>query len=307
MTSRNSPRPAANNQSTQQATTTPTHPFNGHKYISIGQVADFLSCSTSQCRLLAKRGELQTTTTIGGHRRFLASSVVGYAYGESPENTTTPDQTKTQKVIAMCRVSSRKQIESLTNQETVIREHLLEQEKKGGGKVEVEVIKRVSSGLNYECPELLKLVRRMVSGELRGTRLILKDKTRLVRFGWELMSFLAEYGGVTIEYCAEEEQTENESITEDVLSVLTHYTAKVSGNKARKLLKVTLDPDSLQTAFRMKRAGRSYRSIAEHFKQHKITDEKGRTYSENIIRTNLKENWQTLEAMVNGNGKKKAG
>lgn len=306
MTSRNSPRPAANNQSTQQVATTPTHPFNGHKYIGIGAVAEFLSCSTSQCRLLAKRGELQFTTTIGGHRRYLVSSVLEYA-GYDQEETTTPEKTKTQKVIAMCRVSSRKQIESLTNQETVIREHLLEQEKKGGGKVEVEVIKRVSSGLNYECPELLNLVRRMVSGELRGTRLILKDKTRLVRFGWELMSFLAEYGGVTIEYCAEEEQTENESITEDVLSVLTHYTAKVSGNKARKLLKVTLDPDSLQTAFRMKRAGYSYRHIAEHFKQHNITDEKGRCYSENIVRTNLKENWQTLEAMVNGNGKKKAG
>ena len=47
----------------------------------------------------------------------------------------------------------------------------------------------------------------------------------------------------------------------------------------------------------MKRAGRSYRYIEDYFKSHKITDEKGRAYSATIIRKNLCENWNVLEAI----------
>ena len=173
----------------------------------------------------------------------------------TPDEIGIPEPAK-KRVVAMCRVSSKKQASktgnsdksSLLHQEDRIRE-FLEQEKKlgGGDDHEVEFIHSVGSGLSYDRPELLNLVRRMVSGELRGCRLILTTKDRLVRFGWELMSFLAEYGGVIIEYCCgDDDQSENESLTEDVLSVLTHFTAKVSGNKARKILKVTLDPESLR-------------------------------------------------------------
>jgi predicted site-specific integrase-resolvase len=36
-------------------------------------------------------------------------------------------------------------------------------------------------------------------------------------------------------------KTENEELTEDLLSVLTHYTAKASGSKTRKLYAVQID------------------------------------------------------------------
>jgi predicted site-specific integrase-resolvase len=235
--------------------------------------------------------------------------VVEYAFGNDLGDDTPTEPTTKKKVIGMCRVSSRKQAtkskssdaSSLDHQEQRIREYLTQEKNRVGGDddYELEIIHSVGSGLNYERKELLDLVRRMVSGELRGCRLILTTKDRLVRFGWELMNFLANYGGVTIEYCcAEEDQTENETLAEDVISVMQRACALVSGRKARKILKVILDPQSLQTAYRMKKAGRSYRYIADHFKSKKITDEKGRAYSATIIRKNLNEQWKNLQTIL---------
>lgn len=282
----------------------PPYPFNGTRFIKVRQASEFLNVSQAQLRLLCDSGDVHTIKTLGGHRLIDARSLYQHAYGLTPEESAdSPAQRKQGLLIGMVRVSSRGQSKakgdsdksSLQHQEDRIRNYA---EKKYGVR-DFEILRSIGSGLSYDRKELLDLIKRMISQELKGAVLILTSKDRLCRFGWELIQYLADFGGVTIEYCcADDEQTENESLTEDVLSVLTHFTAKVSGNKARKILKVVMDEKALLIAYKMKRKGASYEAIAKRFDDEGRTDQKNRRYSPNIIRKNLLENRETLENLV---------
>jgi putative resolvase len=265
------------------------------QFLKLAEVAELLGVSQNTVRELADGGQLgRVMLTPGNHRRIEARAVMAYAYG--PEETV---QGTNGRLICYARVSSRKQASktggaqqsSLENQICILNEYC----KVNFGR-EPEVVSDVASGLNFERDGFLSIVRQMVTGELRGGTLVVKDFSRLCRFGIKLVEFLANFGGVQIVYAHPESAEDNESLVTDVLEVLCHFTAKCSGNKARKALKVTLDADALQKAFELHQGGMSYRKIAKQFEQEGLTDAKGRTYSASIIRKNLHENWSVLIA-----------
>ena len=96
-----------------------------------------------------------------------------------------------------------------------------------------EVISDLGSGLNYHKRGLKALVSRICSGEVG--RLVLSHKDRLLRFGSELVFSLCEHFGVEVIIInASEDSTFEEDLANDVIEIVTVFSAKLYGSRSDK-------------------------------------------------------------------------
>jgi hypothetical protein len=86
-------------------------------------------------------------------------------------------------------------------------------------------------------------------------------------------------------------KTESSELTEDLLSVLTHYTAKASGQKTRKLYGVQISEDVASLIFDWRSQKLSTHRIAAKLKQeNKHLDANGRPITHTVLYKFLKRN-----------------
>ena len=65
-------------------------------------------------------------------------------------------------------------------------------------------------------------------------------KDRLLRFGFEIIEYVAELNNCTIEIVDNTEKTEQEELVEDLVQIITVFSCRLQGkraNKAKKLIK----------------------------------------------------------------------
>jgi hypothetical protein len=113
------------------------------------------------------------------------------------------------------------------------------------------------------------------------------------------VEFLAEQGGCQLIYTMKgEDRTSNESLSDEILSILTHYTAKASGAKAKLVCETRIDESTLKDAFLLHKQGFSFKAIAERFaKEGRGTDSRGRKITRNVLWRRVRDNFQTLEKL----------
>jgi putative resolvase len=96
-----------------------------------------------------------------------------------------------------------------------------------------EVIEDLGSGLNYHKRGLRFLIRRICQGDVG--RLVLTHKERLLRFGSELVFSLCEHFGTEVVIInASQESTFEEELVEDVLEIITLFSARLYGSRSHK-------------------------------------------------------------------------
>jgi excisionase family DNA binding protein len=131
---------------------------------------------------------------------------------------------KNKKKICYCRVSSRKQKEDLNRQIEYMKNKY----------PEYEIISDISSGLNFKREGLNKIIEYAIKGEIEI--LVVSYKDRLARFGFELIEkLIVEYsnGIIKIEN-KKEEETPEEEISKDIITIMNVYVAKVNGLRKYK-------------------------------------------------------------------------
>ena len=97
----------------------------------------------------------------------------------------------------------------------------------------VVIVQDVGSGLNCNKPGLRKLLGLLLSGSVR--ELLLTYKDRLLRFGSELVFFICKLMGVTVTILdSPQEKSMEETFTQDVLAVLTVFSAKLYGARSHR-------------------------------------------------------------------------
>lgn len=105
------------------------------------------------------------------------------------------------------------------------------------------MIEDLGSGLNYQKKGLKKLIKAICSGTVG--RLVITHKDRLMRFGAELIFSLCESFGTEIVIInAKEETTFEDDLVQDVLEIITVFSARLYGSRSRKnqkLLKALSD------------------------------------------------------------------
>ena len=135
-------------------------------------------------------------------------------------------------VIGYCRVSSYKQKDDLERQINNMKLYLTSQGKP------FKIITDIGSGINYEKKGLRDLIKAMTNNEVEKVVVLFKD--RLVRFGFELISYIGSLYNCKIEVIDNTEKTEQQELVEDLVQIITVFSCKLQGkcaNKAKQMVK----------------------------------------------------------------------
>ena len=139
-------------------------------------------------------------------------------------------------VIGYCRVSSNRQKDDLERQIENMKLYLTAQGKP------FEIISDIGSGINYKKRGLKELIKRISQNKVDKVVVLYED--RLLRFGFELVEYIASLYNCDIEIIDNTEKSEQQELVEDFVQILTVFSCKLQGkraNKARNLVKELIE------------------------------------------------------------------
>jgi len=189
--------------------------------ISIGDAAKELGISVITLRRWADSGKIRSERSPSGQRRFFLTDIKRITPREL-------NQLNDRITINYARVSSHDQKEDLVRQAQV-----LEAFSATNG-WQFETIQDLGSGLNYQKKGLQKLLKRIIQGDVG--RLVLTHKDRLLRFGAELVFAVCEEfeTEVVIINKSNEEVTFEQELVQDMLELITVFSARLYGKRSQK-------------------------------------------------------------------------
>ena len=193
------------------------------KYYSINEFSKILGVSAQTLRNWDKNGKLHPHHTSTNGYRYYSHEQLNQVMNITPNlNRIT---------IGYCRVSSHKQKDDLERQIENVKLYLTA---KGQP---FEIISDIGSGINYKKKGLQELIRRITLNQVEKVVVLYKD--RLLRFGFDLIEYIARLYNCEIEVIDNTEKTEQQELVEDLVQIITVFSCKLQGkraNKARKLV-----------------------------------------------------------------------
>lgn len=193
------------------------------KYYSIHEFSKILGVSAQTLRNWDANGKLHPHHTTASGYRYYSEEQLHQVLNVKPLNRIT---------IGYCRVSSNKQKDDLARQIENVRTYLLAQGKP------FEIISDIGSGINYKKKGLQELIKRISQNQVDKVVVLYKD--RLLRFGFELLEYIAELYNCEIEVIDHTEKNEQQELIEDLVQIITVFSCKLQGkraNKAKKFVK----------------------------------------------------------------------
>ena len=189
------------------------------RLVSIGEAAKALGVSVTTLRRWEVSGKLVPEHTAGGHRRYDLAKL-------RPEMFRT-DVEANRRTVAYARVSSHDQKDDLERQKQVLEIYCARQG------WTFEVIADLGSGMNYHKKGLKRLLDAIIDGQVG--RLVITHKDRLLRFGAELVFAICEAKNVEVVILNQgEDTTFEEDLANDVLEIITVFSARLYGSRSRK-------------------------------------------------------------------------
>ena len=197
------------------------------KYLSIGQASKYLNVSIPTLRDWEKKGVIKPIRTIGNQRRYTPQMLDDVIVGKKPAKPVFKDKI----VIGYCRVSSASQKDDLKRQIAVVTSFCEMQGKP------FKIISDIGSGLNYNKKGLKELIHLICTKQC--SQVVVNYQDRLVRFGFELIEEICQENDVELTVINQTKaESSNEELAEDVLSVITVYSAKLYGKRSHHSEKI---------------------------------------------------------------------
>ena len=183
--------------------------------IRIGAAARLLGVTPQTLRQWETTGHLVPVRKgAGGTRYYSASQLLGHQTDDLP-------------TVCYARVSSHDQKADLERQAALLETYCAAH---GWSSL---VIRDLGSGMNYRKKGLHQLLEMIL--EHRMQRLVLTHKDRLLRFGAELVFTLCELRGIEVVVIHQGEQPSfEEELAQDVLEIITVFSARLYGSRSRK-------------------------------------------------------------------------
>ena len=196
------------------------------KFLTIKQAADLLGVSTQTLRRWEKGGKIPPADrTNGNQRRYAISSL---------KPTRKCFEQKMRPTLAYARVSSHDQKQDLQRQENMLSMFCSSQ---GWS---FEILSDLGSGMNYHKRGLKQLITKILNENI--CRLVLTHKDRLLRFGSELIFAICEEKGIEVVIINQgKEPSFEEEHAQDVLEIITVFSARLYGARSRKNKKLLKD------------------------------------------------------------------
>ena len=187
---------------------------------TLNKFAAKIGVTPQTLRTWHKEGRLNPAfITDGGHRRYTHKQYLEFVGGTSNQTT--------KLNVGYVRVSSKKQSDDLVRQAQLMENYLISKGKP------FKIIQSVGSGINYKNPQLHELIRMVVNKEVDTVYVLYKD--RLVRFGFELLEFLFNEFGVSIEVVNQQFESAQEDLVTDLIQILTIFSTKLNGKRKNKV------------------------------------------------------------------------
>lgn len=178
-------------------------------YVTLREAKKILGLHPNTLRKYADDGIIESIKTPSGQRRFNVESFIN-------------QKQSTIQTILYCRVSSVKQTDDLKNQ----KDYLLS--KYPGA----EVIADVDSGLNFKRKGLRAILERLLQGD--SIKLVVAERDRLCRFGFELIEYLVAKNGGEIVVLNQSEYSPEGELVSDILSIIHVFSCRVHGMRKYK-------------------------------------------------------------------------
>lgn len=198
------------------------------KYYSINEFSKILGVSAQTLRNWDANGKLHPHHTSTNGYRYYSHEQLNQVMNVKPNlNRVT---------IGYCRVSSHKQKDDLERQIENVRTYLIA---KGQP---FEIISDIGSGINYKKKGLKELIKLITQNKVEKVVVLYKD--RLLRFGFELVEYIASLYNCEIEIMDNTEKSEQQELVEDLVQIITAFSCKLQGKragKARKLVKELIE------------------------------------------------------------------
>lgn len=194
------------------------------------QACEYLNISRSTIIRWENEGIIIPVRTKGKHRRYELKDLeklIGKRYVHS----------KYKNCLIYARVSTKNQEKSgnLDRQSQRLMEYAIK------NKFHIEnIYKEVASGINENRKELLKLLDHIKEEEIRY--LIIEYKDRLARFGFNYLNEYCKSHNVEIIILEQKDIEDlNKEMVEDMISIITSFSARIYGSRGGKKIKETLD------------------------------------------------------------------
>lgn len=198
------------------------------KYYTINEFSKILGVSPQTLRNWDNSDKLKPHHTSSNGYRYYSHEQLNQVLNIKPNIN--------RSVVGYCRVSSNKQKDDLERQIENMKMYLTSQGRP------FEIITDIGSGINYKkkgLKELLKLI-----SQNRIEKVVVLYKDRLLRFGFELLEYIASLYNCEIEIIDNTEKSEQQELVEDLVQIITVFSCKLQGkraNKARKLVKELIE------------------------------------------------------------------
>ena len=148
---------------------------------------------------------------------------------------------KPRTVVTYARVSSRKQKNDLETQNERLYDFAIR-----NGYAITEQLQDIKSGMNFtERKAFMKLLTMVINHEVKTV--IVENKDRLVRFGFDLVKELFRQHGTEIIVVSDaDNKTYEQELTEDLISIIHYYSMKSYSNrrKMNKIKKILSEKES---------------------------------------------------------------
>lgn len=173
-------------------------------YVTPKEAAEKLKVSRDTIRRWAIDGKIKHITTEGGHRRYLIED----KRKEEREN------------IIYGRVSSKKQEGELLNQTKLLQDKYPKH----------TLIEDIGSGINFKRKGFRGILEKVFSKSIGEVVVAYPD--RFSRFGFELFQWIFEQHGSSLKSINDEqERSEEQELAEDIMSIITVFSARYHGRR----------------------------------------------------------------------------
>lgn len=234
-----------------------------------------------------------------GQRRWLRSDILAMANGETEENSS-------KACLIYCRVSTSKQ-SSLKFKDGQQKdgsdlqrqvERMKEQAKSRYPELPCQVYQETGSAMNYDRKTLNKLLDEVLSGRWDNSVLLVENRDRLVRFAAPLIEKILRSHGIEIIYTNQEESSDDEVFTADILAVIHFFSARHYSRRVAERRRKVLPPEAIQRGKELIDQGMNVRDIQRKLETEGIRAEDGSLIGYNILRRNIYHKQAVIEQAV---------
>lgn len=185
------------------------------KIYKITEASKYLGVSINTLKTLADKKTINSFKTNGKHRRFRQDELDSYMGIEKEKHE--------KLTIIYARCSTAKQKENLERQKDRLRKFA---ENKG---YKFILIDEIASGINEKRKGMRKLLTLCFEGKVE--RVLIEYKDRLARFGYEYLDIIFKNLEIEVEIIEAKEQKYEEELAEDIMKILTCYSARYYGKR----------------------------------------------------------------------------